>query len=543
MTSNSLNKITATLLVLAIVLGVYGAPRKAEAQLGTLEVNSTATLFQQIAQTLSTATSAFATYSLEFKAFVLDTLATTLAKQLIRQITASTVNWINSGFEGSPSFITNPGSFFIDVADQITGEFLAETGGPLTELCSPFSIDIRVALAFKYHPKIQKRYACTLGTIITNSKNAVKGASINGFTAGDFSQGGWPAFVALTTEPQNNIYGAYLRAESELSLRVANAQISKKDEISNGKGFLSWRNPKCKAEVKQHNATVSAKYEASSEDAYYESLETGTGEGYYSGEVGSLKSINDCPIETPGSLIGGSIQNHLNGPLREIELVDSINEVVSALAAQLINTVLTGGLRAVSGSGPSDSTSYVYQIQNEANTDMNHVENLRNNFIKSVGKYITDTLEYKTNKDQSLNLILDVKNKYDEAKRCYDEKIAGPPPLQGGQLSIAESRKVGIDAVVTLNITPLATKLLAEAREADTRYITLTNLRDQANAATTVNELSAPTQTFSQMLQNQDLTDANDIVGSQRELEEVRESASDLRRDAERTVQECQIFR
>ena len=96
------------------------------------------------------------------------------------------------------------------MADQITGDFLAKAGGPLTALCSPFSIDIRIALAFKYHPNVLKKYECTLGKIITNSKNAVKGASINGFTAGDFSQGGWPAFVSLTTEPQNNYIGAYL---------------------------------------------------------------------------------------------------------------------------------------------------------------------------------------------------------------------------------------------------------------------------------------------------------------------------------------------
>jgi hypothetical protein len=116
---------------------------------------------------------------------------------------------------------------------------------------SPFSIDIRIALAFKYRPNIPQRYACTITTIIKNYKNAVEGATLNGFTAGDFKQGGWPAFVSMTTEPQNNVYGAYLSAESELSWRVASAKAEQKDEISAGKGFLSWRDPKCASEVRK----------------------------------------------------------------------------------------------------------------------------------------------------------------------------------------------------------------------------------------------------------------------------------------------------
>ncbi len=541
--SNYFKKITASLLILTIIAGTTGIPRMAEAQLATVEVNSTPSLFQQIAQTLSSATSAFATYSLEFKAFVLDTLATTLAKQLIRSLTASVVNWINSGFEGSPSFVTNPGSFFLDVADQITGAFLAKAGGPLTELCSPFSIDIRIALAFKYHPNIQKKYTCTLGAIIKNSKNAVQGASINGFTAGDFRQGGWPAFVSLTTQPQNNVYGAYFEADSELSLRVAKAQLQQKDEIGAGRGFLSWRDRGCLK-----------KQEQAKKNYYTERPDQGTGEGDYTGPErdyeGSGETANalkatpqDCPINTPGSVIVSSLETTINSPQLELALVDSINEIVSALAAQLVTRTLQGGLRALSGGGPSDSTAYINQVVQEGNTATDQVTDMKNNFIKSVEKYISDTLQYKTNKDQSLNLILDVKNKYDDAKKCYDDKIAGPPPLQGAQLSIAENKKTEIDSALRTNVTPVATKLLAEAKEADTRYVTLTTLRDEANAAKTVNELNAPTQKFALMLQNQSLTDAADIVNSQQELGEVRSSTSDMNRDAERKVQECQIFR
>ena len=208
-------------------------PKKAEAQWAVIDpVN----LVQNVLSTVSDYAQEVFAYSDNYKEYVLDPLVSGLAEMMLQEMTTSVVNWINSGFEGSPSFIQNPGAFFLDIADQATGQFIS---GELAELCSPFSIDIRIALSFKYRPFVRNRYACTLGTIISNTKNAVENASINGFTAGDFKQGGWPAFVSLTTEPQNNVFGAYIEAESDLSFRVASKQNQQRDELNQGKGFLS----------------------------------------------------------------------------------------------------------------------------------------------------------------------------------------------------------------------------------------------------------------------------------------------------------------
>ncbi|MEK7213555.1 MAG: hypothetical protein AAB637_00355, partial [Patescibacteria group bacterium] len=191
-------KTIVTIIIFTLVfpfLSFY--PKKVRAQLATVDAGN---IVQNTITATNSTASSLKDYSMWIKEYVLDGLASGLAKMIIRTLTSSVVNWINSGFQGSPSFVQNPGAFFLDMADQITGDFLSQAGGPLVSLCSPFSIDIRIALAFKYHPNIQKRYTCTLGTIIKNSKNAVANASINGFTAGDFKQGGWPAFVSLTTE-------------------------------------------------------------------------------------------------------------------------------------------------------------------------------------------------------------------------------------------------------------------------------------------------------------------------------------------------------
>src|SRR4051812_4231788 len=47
------------------------------------------------------------------KQFVLDPIARTAARYVIKRITTQTVNWINSGFKGNPAFVTNPQQFFL----------------------------------------------------------------------------------------------------------------------------------------------------------------------------------------------------------------------------------------------------------------------------------------------------------------------------------------------------------------------------------------------------------------------------------------------
>ena len=531
-----IKKIIPLILTVTIVFSTFGfaLPKKVDATGYSAVTEVGPSLFQQISTAVSNAATAISSYSTEFKEYVLDPIASGLAKVIIRQITSSVVNWINSGFEGSPSFVTNPGAFFLDVADQITGDFLAKAGGPLTALCSPFSIDIRIALAFKYHPSIQKRYACTLSTIIKNSKNAVEGAtingaSINGFMNGDFNQGGWPAFISLTTEPQNNMYGAYLTAESELSIRVANAQAQQRDEIGQGRGFLSWR--KCTdVPVAGNDEFVGPVAPGGEVSAVGSDFIGPVNEG-----AGQIRKEKVCEVQTPGSVIQGALEANVNGPLHELQLADELNEIVNALFAQLITQILSKGLGAVSGSGPSDSSSYIYEIQNEGNGSIDQLNSIRIDLIKNLSTYLDYTLQYKENKDMSLNTVLDVKNAYESAKACYVSKMTTNP-------SMIQSKIDEINSIISTNISPQATKLLGEAQDADKKYQTLLKIRNQANAARTVNEIREPSQEYSQMLQGRNLISSIDIVNSQQELNAVKESMTPLKQDALRKSQDCQLL-
>lgn len=507
----------AGIAILILIFSFYFFPKKSEAVFGVGDVVFDPTNTVQNTLTAgNTSLTAFSAYSLQFKEYVLDGLGLLVAKQIIRQITSSVVNWINSGFDGSPSFVQNPGAFFLDVADQMTGDFLAKAGGPLTALCSPFSIDIRIALAFKYRPNVQKRYACTLGTIITNSKNAVKNASINGFTAGDFKQGGWPAFVSLTTEPQNNIYGAYLTAESELSFRVANAQVQKRDEISAGKGFLSWRDPACVKRQKKTAISVNPDV-----NPYAEAEQQG-----------------ECPIKTPGTVIESALNNHLGGPLRELELADEINEVVNALFAQLVTQVLQNGLTSVSQK--NNGSSYLDQTISELKQESNpQVASIKAELLKNIDTYKNNTSEYKRNRDDALNIMLDIKNNYEAAKSCYQTKIN---LATAGDQQRAQARINEIDSIINTQVSPRSSSLLSSAQDADYRMTTLQDIQTKANAAITLNDLNEPSQKYAGLIQSNSLTTAIDIQKSRDDLEQVRSTSAGLKQDAVRKMQQCQLF-
>ena len=100
------------------------------------------------------------------KEYGLDFFASTLAKKIIQRLTAQTVNWINSGFQGNPAYVTEPGQFFLGIADTEASRFLSTSG--LNNLCSPFRAQVRLALVKSYLAETDNRYYCSLGVLEQN---------------------------------------------------------------------------------------------------------------------------------------------------------------------------------------------------------------------------------------------------------------------------------------------------------------------------------------------------------------------------------------
>ena len=254
------------------------------------------------------------------KEWIADPLAYIVANQIIKKITAQTVNWINSGFQGQPAYLTEPGQFFLDIADQEAGRFLSQTN--MNALCSPFKANVRLALIKSYLQTDSQRYTCTLSKVLNNYDQ---------FTQ-DFSQGGWDGWFEVTQNNQNNPYGSYLEAQNALSTRIGTQNDKYQKQLNWGKGFLSFE--KC------------------------------AGTEVTTPSTGKKECLGAMETITPGTVIENNLNTILGTGQHRLEAADEVDEIVGALLNQLISRVIGGignGLRGLSGTG----NSYANQI----NTD------------------------------------------------------------------------------------------------------------------------------------------------------------------------------
>ncbi len=374
------------------------------------------------------------------KAFTLDHIASCAAKEILHQMTVSTVNWINSGFNGSPSYVTDPKGFLLDAADQLTGEMLSNEG-VLKSLCSPWNVDVRLTLALDQVGLNNRRYTCTISKIIGNAKNAtVNGSSLEGFLGGDFSQGGWPAFISMTTEPQNNPYGSYLSANSDLNQSIGVRKSGISLDLTAGAGFLSWQ--ECE--------------DVPPADPNSDVLLT-----------------RKCTTKTPGSVIAHTLNTHSDAGVVETEMANDINSVVSALLTQLTSQMLTKGLHSLSSSGSGVSNnglssldSYVSQLQNDANS----------------GQIST---AYTT----AVNIIASSKSNYQAALACFQSIQAQSSSAVSTftATSTVQSQINAISSAIDGQVTPLLSSLTSKQSIASSGGTSISNATanaDLANAQT-----------------------------------------------------------
>jgi|GEM_PF-2156378 len=252
----------------------------------------------------------------------LDSITTTVAKMILQVVVSDTLIWINSGFQGNPAYATNPAQYFTKIADGVAGKFIE--GSDLAFLCSPFQANIRLALTKFYLDKPQ--FQCTLTGIIAN---------IDAFYD-SFGEGGWDGWFVMTQNDSNNPYGVYLEAQVELDKRLAKILGLKDKQLKWNSGFLSW------SECLENNPDTG---ECMTEDA----------------------------VVTPGKVIEAQLEGVLGTGVRQLELVDEVDEIVGALFTQLLQQVVFGAKGLFSseaenyggggdgGSGPIFFTLNVYK--------------------------------------------------------------------------------------------------------------------------------------------------------------------------------------
>ena len=243
------------------------------------------------------------------KEYILDGLLTALAKPLLRALTDSIVQWIRSGFQGQPLFITNFETHLADAADQATGRFMKEYLSPESYnlLCSPWRFQTQLLLKRVSSTRLQ-RQRCTLNTVLANAENGITfGAALR--------RGSWEDWMGVALNPQNNPHGALLSQYNKLLGEQNKAKDKAKTESVSNQGFLSMR--EC---VEYYPLTAE--------------------ESFYLAEPVCKRYENS----SPGKWIQTQLSSATGIDFHEIALADEINEIIGALVSSMLSTVLQGGV-------------------------------------------------------------------------------------------------------------------------------------------------------------------------------------------------------
>ena len=446
-----------TLLMVFVPLGVLSIPKQVHAI--PVEVVADISFISNVSTAYATSLTAGLNTSRETRETFLNGLAWFAAKALIRSLTRSIVNWINTGFEGSPAFVTDPGAFLTGVVDEAIGSYINSTA--LGFLCSPFQLEVRIALALNYK-RGRDVLSCRLSQIGANIDNFFK--SVNG----SFAQGGgWNSWFQVVST--DNPYTRYQQASTELEITIANARGEKIQLLAWGKGFFSFE--QCRA---------------------LNSAESSFNPG--------KKQV--CKIHTPGSFIEQQLSLVAGSDLRSLELADSINEILGALAMQLVSQALGGiggllGASNSSGGGPS----LVDQIAVQPLIPPGAV------LVSDSNPRVAQELTYKSYVTNSLDRV-----------RRAEQTLSGAP-------SCAASSAAGI---IATRIAPLKAELEAKVREADENIAYLRDLDRRVATASSTQDATRISEELSRLSQNAKLHDETELVMANMQTQTIANEMSSL---------------
>lgn len=346
-----LTRATLVLLILATMGGsVVIAPRAVHAQMAVITVPGSTTLDPVVGLATGALAAAYqARKGPGGSGISLDTLGWTIGKIAIQMMTKSVVTWINSGFKGSPSFITNFQGFLTQVAD-ITAHHVIGQLGTNSALRSPFQSQVAQNTAQMY---AQSSSETGFFASIAYTLNKVTSGD-SAFLAGNFSQGGWSAWYSASQYEQNNPFGAQMIADARLRASVANAQANQTTQAGWGQGFLSWcgdatgggggtnSGGACKTDDDCAGALACIDGKCAADP----SLDGTTA------QTCTNKDGSQGTIQTPGSVIVAQLNKTLGTSADSLVTADEFNEIIGALMSQLVSQVLgSTGLAGVSSSG------------------------------------------------------------------------------------------------------------------------------------------------------------------------------------------------
>lgn len=436
--------------------------------------------------------------SLQAKESMLDCIAWALAKMIWRAVAASIIDWINTGFNGRPAFIQNYQRFFLGIVDRTIGEII-ESDKYLAFLCSPFQLNIRIALAMRY---AQRAPTCTLTEIIGNVENFARSFQLGG---------GWPSWLQFTVVPVNNPYGGYLTSEAVISFTYQTRLSTEKFErTQNLSSFLSQKKTVCTDPAKK-------------------------------------ETCREITV-TPGELIAQQAGEVIGGGNTQLLLADELNEIVDALVAQLLSKALGSLFSLSQPTAYQDDyyrgTTFTGDLGGGGGTGDTIVIDENAPLIEQIDQAIAREREFQALNTQAIALVESSQLSLRQVAACWHSKEAGtstPPVADPG-----DRNQAGVEGrTVDFTVTSLERKKdpFRGAIEQSARNIaTLDQLIVRAASASSAAELDIVVRDFNGLLSTGDFARPADSVRVETQMVTLENELSSYQTLAQTEMTRCQYF-
>ena len=283
------------------------------------------------------------------KDYGLDGLAWQITNIIIQRMSASTVKWINSGFKGSPAYVTDPEAYFTKIGDDLSARYIFSNPN-LDFLCEPYRVKIRIALQKNLYPQ-DERWRCSLTDVVDNIDDFMN----------DFERGGWDGFFELTQRSQNPLE-LYMMAENDLMREGAVKVNIATQELNQGQGFMSFK----ECEIQGEDIVVP---------------------GYPGDPTRPERRTKVCLKEvtnTPGSVISKQLNKQLGLGSDKLAVADEFNEIIGALLNQLVSGVFSGiggGFRGLSRPSSTAEPSLQQRLATTTDPQLDYFGNPANTSI------------------------------------------------------------------------------------------------------------------------------------------------------------------
>jgi hypothetical protein len=358
-----------------------------------------------------------------------------LRRMLLNMLVNDIVKWIQGG--GKPRFVTDWQGFLKKAADKAVGQVIEKYA---QFLCGPFSLQLQIALARV--PTFDETAKCTLSDVIKNIENFYN----------DFASGGWKTWIKIT-EPQNNIYGAYLLALDERYGIEADAREIAKNEAVSGQGFLGDK--------------ICREIDEGGQITYSDT------DGWKEDEIPEGAKCTKWETRTPGRIIGDSLQQATGIDIPWLISSTEFAQYAGAIIDAVINRAIREGITRLTAKDEDTSSYYrgksVPGITTPATVSVNLSSYEDANQNGAAAKILADQQKlYKENLEKllseyqtNLGVLNGIKNSQLSALSILKDTLQQSCSLPPGapQITIDSQSTPGI-AESEKNITALNTEIL-----------------------------------------------------------------------------------